>query len=310
MHMPNSLRLTSAYAGIPAASQVSSRLTFGSIVTGGYGAAVVYGEYLEQDPEIIRWTYYQDTYNGFYVYCYTQKASDLRIPTWTSNNGQDDLLWYVPSAQTNVVRGQTYNWALYVQRVNHKNEIGNTSTTFMPNNVWNLKATICDVKNNTWTTFFGSSYGNRFEDFEIYDGYPECDYGTSFSVYFPADDVYDYTRYSIWLEDNPETKFVLDEYAFNVNWLDVDLTPDPIERDRESYTVCAKADQLNSSGEVVQEGVTVYFYIPIKPTVIGSGVTIKSITGDVSAYAESYCIFCFFQAIRKQSFYFAGRSQP
>lgn len=129
-YLPNSLRLTSALAGLPAAANATSRLTFSTIITSGYGAAFVYGDYLSQDPEIVRWTYYQPDYKGFYVYVQTNKATRLRVPTWTSKDGQDDIIWYEATAETNNIRGQSYNWKVYVPKSSHKNEIGYYVTHF------------------------------------------------------------------------------------------------------------------------------------------------------------------------------------
>ena len=42
---PNALRIATSFVGLPAASELSARASFGTIVTGGYGAAIVYGEY-------------------------------------------------------------------------------------------------------------------------------------------------------------------------------------------------------------------------------------------------------------------------
>lgn len=47
-YFPNSLRLASEYFGIPAASELSSRTSFYNIITGGYGAAVLFGEYTQK----------------------------------------------------------------------------------------------------------------------------------------------------------------------------------------------------------------------------------------------------------------------
>ena len=45
-HLPNSLRLESAAAGMTAAAESSSRMTFNNIITKGYGCAILYGSYL------------------------------------------------------------------------------------------------------------------------------------------------------------------------------------------------------------------------------------------------------------------------
>lgn len=123
-HMPNSLRLTSTYAGMSSASESSAKLTFANIITKGYGAAIVYGDYLEQPPEIVDWTYYQSSYNGFTAYIKTNKATSLQVKAWTDNNGDDDAKTYTATSQNNTISGITYNWVIYIPKSNHKNEIG------------------------------------------------------------------------------------------------------------------------------------------------------------------------------------------
>lgn len=50
-HLPNSLRLNTAYVGISAAEYTSRRITFNSIIQNGYGAAVLYGSNLTKPAE-------------------------------------------------------------------------------------------------------------------------------------------------------------------------------------------------------------------------------------------------------------------
>lgn len=55
---PNALRIASSYVGLPAASELSARASFRTIVTGGYGAAIVYGEYTDTfTNSISHWTW-------------------------------------------------------------------------------------------------------------------------------------------------------------------------------------------------------------------------------------------------------------
>lgn len=403
-YMPNSLRLTSTYAGIPAAAQTSSRLTFGTIVTSGYGAAVVYGEYLEQTPEIIRWTYYQSSYDGFYVFVYALKAANVRVPTWTAAGDQDDLIWYDATAQTNTINGLTYNYVVYISKSKHNNElghyathfyaysaggkyafaagsyqpptvsaytvmqkgsegffvyantecaerlvisvwgekdgqddiyeyypnqenttvagvtyswslfvpfsnhlgelglynihfyVGNTysenllgaTTTFTPEQKWNLRAEEVIVYDNYQTICFGSSYGPTFADFYVNQMYPQSCYSTSFSVFFPAGKDNDYVQHSVWVEGLEEFASVSNGYSWDTKWVDVDVTPYDIDLNTESYIVCAKVDLLDYNGNVMQEGEVYKFYIPIQPSVIGNSVTAESITGEVCVSAGLY----------------------
>lgn len=129
-HLPNALRLASSYMGMSAAGYASSCLTFSEIINNGYGAAIVYGNYLTLPPKIVRWTYYQPSWQGFYVYVYTERVTSLSIPTWTEANGQDELIWYPAIRQDNNIRGQYYNWVYFVPLSEHNNEKGNYITHF------------------------------------------------------------------------------------------------------------------------------------------------------------------------------------
>ena len=129
-YYPNSLRLTSTYVGLAAAENLTSRTTFASIINNGYGCAIAYANLLSYKPEIVRWTYYQNSYDGFYVYIYTLRTASLSVPTWTDLGGQDDLIWHSATSQGNTIRGQYYNWAVYIPRSSHKNEIGHYTTHF------------------------------------------------------------------------------------------------------------------------------------------------------------------------------------
>jgi len=129
-HLPNALRLATGYMGMPAAGYASSCLTFSEIINYGYGAAIVYGNYLSLPPSVIRWTYYQPSWQGFYVYVYTERVTSLSIPTWTEANGQDELIWYPAIRQDNNIRGQYYNWVYFVPLSEHNNEKGVYITHF------------------------------------------------------------------------------------------------------------------------------------------------------------------------------------
>ena len=129
-YMPNALRLTAQYAGLPAANESASRLSFGTIVTGGYGAAIIYGSYLEKKPEIYWWNFYQEDYNGFWIYVRTECVSTLKIEVWTDNAGKDDVKTYNAIWEYNLVHGSGHDWKVFIPRSEHKYEIGNYSMNF------------------------------------------------------------------------------------------------------------------------------------------------------------------------------------
>ena len=61
---------------------------------------------------------------GIAVYAQIPGGSNVQFPTWTSYNGQDDLVWYnVPSGSW-TIGGVTYNYAIWFPISDHNNEGG------------------------------------------------------------------------------------------------------------------------------------------------------------------------------------------
>ena len=60
---------------------------------------------------------------GYNVYFYDSAStySKVQFPTWTSNNGQDDIQWYTAAKGT---RHSTVVWYYGIRKSNHKNETG------------------------------------------------------------------------------------------------------------------------------------------------------------------------------------------
>ena len=62
------------------------------------------------------------------------------------------------------------------------------------------------------------------------------------------------------------------------------LSPTTVDSGRSSYTVKARADWIDSSGNVLKWGTEKIFYIPIRPKINRYQVTMYSITGATAAY--------------------------
>ncbi len=80
-----------------------------------------------EKPVIARCTTIANDTNSFYAYAYATDnigVSKVLFPTWTENNGQDDLIWHEGVSGNWTVGGQTYNWRYLVNKSEHKNENG------------------------------------------------------------------------------------------------------------------------------------------------------------------------------------------
>ncbi len=80
-----------------------------------------------QAPTVSRATVVRNNDSSFYIYAYitdNKGVTKVQFPTWTSANGQDDLVWYEPSSGSWNVGGQTYNYRYLVNKSNHNGEVG------------------------------------------------------------------------------------------------------------------------------------------------------------------------------------------
>ena len=62
------------------------------------------------------------------VYAYIEGATDVRFPTWTLYNDQDDIVWYDGWQGNWTIDGHNYNWATVVPMSDHNYESGAYAT--------------------------------------------------------------------------------------------------------------------------------------------------------------------------------------
>ncbi|MBQ7598378.1 MAG: GBS Bsp-like repeat-containing protein [Clostridia bacterium] len=77
---------------------------------------------INQTPSIDRATYVRDAKRGYYVYAQVTShypVQTMQFPTWSSYNGQDDLIWYDGVRGSYSVNGQSYNYRYYVPYSDH-----------------------------------------------------------------------------------------------------------------------------------------------------------------------------------------------
>ncbi len=80
-----------------------------------------------EKPTITRTTTMQNGSDSFYAYAYATDnvgVTKVQFPTWTDNNGQDDLVWHEGVKGNWTVNGQTYNYRYLINKSEHNNESG------------------------------------------------------------------------------------------------------------------------------------------------------------------------------------------
>lgn len=130
-HFPSWQKISEGYFAVPAVSPN------GSI------------EVIKEIPEIIEWQYTvpsgSDSIKYFTVWLTTTGTAQLRVPTWSTYNGQDDLIWY--PARHYADTGEKQHWVVDIPYSEHNNEYGYYATHFYAYN----SAGVCGtVKNDTF----------------------------------------------------------------------------------------------------------------------------------------------------------------
>ncbi len=100
----------------------------GSKFTFGSSNATLTASWVDSEPPVIhRVTWQQNGEVGYFAYAYATDnvgITRVRFPTWTVENGQDDIIWHEGSSGNWTVGGQTYNWRYEVKIADHNNERG------------------------------------------------------------------------------------------------------------------------------------------------------------------------------------------
>lgn len=75
-------------------------------------------------PQISGYKVVSEDANGFYAYMICENTTHIKVPAWTDNNGQDDIIWHEGEAGSWTVEGKNYNFRAYVPVSQHNNERG------------------------------------------------------------------------------------------------------------------------------------------------------------------------------------------
>lgn len=92
-------------------------------IDGVYAAALAE---IETDgiPQISDYKVVAEDANGFYAYMRCENTTHIKVPTWTDNNGQDDIIWHEGESGNWIIDGKMYNFRAYVPVSQHNNEHG------------------------------------------------------------------------------------------------------------------------------------------------------------------------------------------
>ena len=154
-------------------------------------------------PEITNVVVSEVSESGYRVTCNVSDnkgVTEVKFPSWTSNNGQDDLIWHVGSLNGNTA-------TFYVSTSSHNNEAGEYITHIYA----------YDGDGNS--AFYGVDKVNvpaKYEETAIEEEVPESDLDSSDSeieyVYDEIDDEDDYVDYTEednddYIEDNSDEEY-------------------------------------------------------------------------------------------------------
>lgn len=178
--------------------------------------------------------------------------------------------------------------ATFYDIINKGYGVGIAYTETKPDFSPNLSVNICEVwqgASKTYNLKYGTSNGASFGNYTYSSGYPTLNDTVWFAVNFPAESENCYVRQTVWVVGGGSTS--RNVYSNNNTWYDVSLSPTTVDSARSSYTVKARVDWIDSSGNVLKWGTEKTFYVPARPKINRYQVTMYSITGATAAYKGS-----------------------
>jgi len=93
--------------------------------------STLYAYWKDIEKPVIERSTYVTREDGYDSYAYATDnvgVKNVRFPTWTSANSQDDIIWGDGIKGTYTIDGQTYNYKYSVYRKDHNNELGSYNT--------------------------------------------------------------------------------------------------------------------------------------------------------------------------------------
>lgn len=178
--------------------------------------------------------------------------------------------------------------ATFYDIINKGYGVGIAYTETKPDFTPALKVNSCEVwkgSKSTRSFHYGTSNGSAFGNYSYANGYPIVNDTVWFAVNFPAEAENCYVRQTVWVDGGGSTS--RNVWSNSYTWYDVALSPTTVDASRSSYTVKARVDWIDSSGNVLKWGTEKTFYIPIRPKISRFQVSLYNIAGGLSAYNGS-----------------------
>lgn len=174
--------------------------------------------------------------------------------------------------------------ATFYDIINKGYGVGIAYTEIKPDFTPTLSVNVCEVwkgSKSSRTFHYGTSNGSAFGNFNYANGYPILNESVWFAVNFPAESENSFVRQTVWVVGGGSVS--RNVYSNSNTWYDVALSPTTVDADRTNYTVKARVDWIDGSGNVLKWGAEETFYIPIRPKINRYQVTMYDITSTTVA---------------------------
>ncbi len=212
------------------------------------------------------------------------------ISSYTNRYYPNEL--YTPDGQglwTGVSAIASNARATFYDLINKGYGVGIAYTETKPDFTPTLSVNLCEAwpgsvssRNNN---HYGISRGSAFANWEYGHGYPISGNSIWYAVNFPAETENCYVKQSIWVVGGGSTS--RNVWSNSNTWYDVALSPTTISSSTSYITVKARVDWIESNGTVKKYGTEKTFYIPIRPLVYRTQVSMKDYVGNTAAYSGS-----------------------
>lgn len=174
--------------------------------------------------------------------------------------------------------------ATFYDIINKGYGVGIAYTETKPDFSPTLSVNVCEAwkgSKSSRTFHYGTSNGSAFGNYSYANGYPILNDSVWFAVNFSAESENSYVRQSVWVDGGGSTS--RNVYSNSNTWYDVALSPTAVDAGRSNYTVKARVDWIDGSGNVLKWGLEKTFYIPVRPNINRYQVTMYDITNTQAA---------------------------
>ncbi len=269
----------------------SSKISFDTILTKGYGAGIAYNQKSDSSLSGITYTIKFDG-NGATGGSTESMSMTYDVAKALTANGFTKTSYKFAGWNTKA-NGTGIN---YADKQYVKNLTSTDGAVIILYAKWeydiNLAVDECDVysgSKNDKSKLFGVSKGNVFDDYVYKTDYPTIGDTIWYNIHFPTETedikVRQYVKYNggSWATRD----VTLSSSNTSSQWFPVQFTGDykTITEGQQCFEIQAKTDWIDASGNVKKSGTIKTFYIPIKPVVYRTEVDAYDYEGKVVAFS-------------------------